>query len=193
MGTNRVIHDVSVRLRKLLWDAFPQGDSEIPHMMPSESIVLAPPTNLAGGSDRRLSLWLYQVVENAALKNQPMQRGNTDEEERFPPLPLTLLYLLTPTTGSIEQDQRILGIAMQTLYDNARLVIRSADATQTADEVSILLAQRTLEELTRIWDALREPYRLSVCYEVRLVRIESRRGSRPGRIAERELAEMVPA
>jgi len=32
-----------------------------------------------------------------------------------------------------------------------------------------------LEDLTRIWNALQTPYRLSVCYEVRVVPIESKR------------------
>jgi hypothetical protein len=194
VGTYRVIHDVSLRLRALLSDALPPKVSEITG---PQHITLAPPQNVTapnvtGGA--RVSLWLYQVVENATSKNQPMLRGTRDEDERFPPLALNLLYLLTPNTGSFEADQYVLGVAMQTFHDHARLVVRSTTDNRTiADEISIVLAPRTLEELTRVWDALREPYRLSVCYEVRLVRIESLRESRAARIGERELGELVPA
>jgi hypothetical protein len=35
------------------------------------------------------------------------------------------------------------------------------------------LCQFSLEELTRIWNALSQPFRLSVCYEVRIVLVDS--------------------
>jgi hypothetical protein len=47
------------------------------------------------------------------------------------------------------------------------------------------LATRTIEELAEVWEAMQQPYRLSVCYEVRAVRIESRRRSQSGRVGER--------
>ena len=46
-----------------------------------------------------------------------------------------------------------------------------------------------LQELTGIWDALREPYRLSVCYEIRLTRIDSLRSLKAARIADRTLGQ----
>ena len=51
--------------------------------------------------------------------------------------------------------------------------IKTAVSSQEniAEELRIIFCRLTLEELTRIWDALREPYRLSVCYQVRVSRI----------------------
>ncbi|MEE8587285.1 MAG: Pvc16 family protein, partial [Acidobacteriota bacterium] len=45
------------------------------------------------------------------------------------------------------------------------------------------LCQFDIEEQTRIWNALNKPYRLSACYEVRIVSIDStiRRNRTPGR------------
>ena len=40
-------------------------------------------------------------------------------------------------------------------------------------------------ELTRIWDALKEPYRLSVCWKVTVTRIDSERQFGTGRVIER--------
>ena len=42
-----------------------------------------------------------------------------------------------------------------------------------AEDLGISLFRRTLDELSRVWEALQEPYRLSVCYQVRLTRIDS--------------------
>jgi hypothetical protein len=106
---------------------------------------------------------------------------------------VNLRYLLTPLNGEVSADQRVLGRAMQILFDNARLMIPGRDDKNTSMEVSVVLARLSLEELTRVWDALREPYRLSVCYEVRLAEIQSRRVRQAGRIVERELATAVPA
>jgi len=48
------------------------------------------------------------------------------------------------------------------------------DATQdVTEELRIIFNQATLDELSRIWNTLREPYRLSVCYQVKTVRIDS--------------------
>jgi hypothetical protein len=55
-----------------------------------------------------------------------------------------------------------------------------------------VLARLTLEELTRVWEALREPYRLSVGYIVRVTRVESLRAVRNARVIDR-VADYSPA
>jgi hypothetical protein len=51
-----------------------------------------------------------------------------------------------------------------------------------AEELRIILHRHTLKELTRIWHALREPYRLSVGYQV--TRVDSRRQTANARVVE---------
>jgi hypothetical protein len=40
-------------------------------------------------------------------------------------------------------------------------------------EVRLTLNPLNLEEMTRIWNAFNQPYRLSVCYQVQVVSIDS--------------------
>ena len=59
---------------------------------------------------------------------------------------------------------------MQTLYSNSITVLSTADPVY--EELKITLAPLTLGELTAIWEALRQPYELSVAYQVRIARID---------------------
>ncbi len=68
----------------------------------------------------------------------------------------------------------LLGKTMQILYDNATIFLEDA-ASNIFEELRVIFCRLTLEELTRIWESLREPYRLSVCYLIRVTRIDSRR------------------
>ncbi len=66
---------------------------------------------------------------------------------------------------------------LQTFHDHPRL--RSVDIQgnlgSTTVELSIRLEQVSLEEITRVWDALNRSYQLSVSYEVSVVNIRSER------------------
>ena len=73
---------------------------------------------------------------------------------------------------------------MQVLYDNA-IALLSDPVSSVFEELRIVLARLGLEELTGIWQALREPYRLSVGYLVHITRIESLRTSPATRVLDR--------
>jgi hypothetical protein len=184
-----IIRDVGRRLRGLLWEGL-RGDVAIG--LNAEADIGFEPPLVGADANQELSVWLYQIVENEFSKNRPTQRAANDEEQ-IAPLAINLFYLVTPQMASTDANQLLLGRVMQILHDNARTVVDniSVGGRTVTEEISIALYRRTLEELTRIWDALREPYCLSVCYEVRLARIDSNRRVRAGRIGERELAEEV--
>jgi hypothetical protein len=179
-----VLNDVSEALRQLLAEEF-AAEQPIPGAAIGEgSIGFAnPPT--ADLNSIRLSLWLYQVVENEFLKNQPPEPINGSDQRRMPPLPLNLYFLVTPLVDDPTAQLQLLGKTMQVLYDNAIVVLRDPLPPNLTDELRIILCRLTLEELTRIWEALREPYRLSVCYQVRVTRIDSRRDFNGARVIER--------
>src|SRR5687768_1169162 len=172
MSSYMVIAAVSEALRRILWEEF-NTDAVIRPVVGSESaIVFRNPTETARDSANRLSLWLYQIAENEFVKNQPMLRANENGRHtttQFPPLGLNLFYLVTPFAPSGEADHLLLGKTMQVFYDNATILLQDID-NAIAEEVRVILCRLTLEELTRIWDALKEPYRLSVCYQVRVTR-----------------------
>jgi Pvc16 N-terminal domain len=73
---------------------------------------------------------------------------------------------------------------MRIFYDNS--IIRDAQLPESlrpiVDQLAIVLVPLELEDLTRIWNALQTPYRLSVVYEVRIVLIESTITTTPSRV-----------
>ena len=179
MSDYRVVGDVDETLRRLLWSHM-QFDAEITSILATEQqITLEPPYKIVtdvNPNEDSLSLFLYRVSENADMKNRPLQRVG-DGRLRQPPLSLNFYYLLTPITTLAENDHRLLSKAMQIFYDNA--ILKGAQlegALRTnAEELRIILNPMTLEDLNRLWSAFVRPMRLSVCYEVKVVYIDSER------------------
>jgi Pvc16 N-terminal domain len=192
MSRYSVIFQVSNTLKKVLWNEF-QKDSEIVHIVGNSdsAIVFLHPTAASRNTANRLSVWLYQVTENEYVKNQPMQQSADPAGSRFPPLALNLFYLITPFSAMSEidpvsgqADLHLLGKTMQVLYDNA-VIYLTQEGGEVTEELRVVLRQLSLEEQTRIWEALMEPYRLSVCYEVRVIRLTSERKVSQSRVLER--------
>jgi len=183
MSSYMVLSRVSEELRRVLWAAFEADTVVRPIVGSPAAIVFANPTETARDSANRLSIWLYQITENEFLKNQPVARTNGHTTMQDMPLALNLHYLITPFAPTPEADHRVLGLAMQTLYDNAILPLRRP-AEDISEELRVIFCRVSLEELTRVWEALREPYRLSVAYTVRVTRIDSRRTPQRARVVE---------
>ncbi len=194
MSDYLILDAVSKALRQILWDAF-NADNVIRPLVGSENaIVFSNPTETARDSGNRLSLWLYQITENEHVKNQPPIKArlqpvpppgaNPRQVLQFPPMALNLFFLVTPFAQSGESDHLLLGKTMQVLYDNATLYLQDVQGG-IFEELRVIFCRTTLEELTRIWESLREPYRLSVCYLIRVTRIDSTRRPESGLVLER--------
>ena len=194
-----VVSQVSEFLRHTLWLGL-RADPVTSQLVTAEqNIVLANPGQVAlpQGVVRQMSLWLYQVSPNEHLRNQPFVRRATpgpppnDDLQLYPPLALNLFYLLTPSIqdagGASDQlaDQQVLGRAMQVFHDQSILHMPNRQTPETAHELHLSLAPRTIDELAQVWEAMQQPYRLSVCYEVRAVRVDSERRLSGGRVIER--------
>jgi Pvc16 N-terminal domain len=121
-----------------------------------------------------ISLWLYRVMRDGNTLHQPPERRLADLVPR-PPLPLDLYYLITPIAATPEDEQGLLGRVLQVFHDHA--VLRGPDLHDslagTDEELRMTLETLTLEELTRVWNSLQEPYQLSVSYMAQVVAIES--------------------
>jgi hypothetical protein len=200
-----VIRSVSEALRRILWNVISADPVTLPLVGAEQAIVFLNPTQTALDSSNRMSLWLYQVVEDEFVKNQSMVRGSNPDpadlrsryRDDFPPMALDLMYLLTPFAQSGESDHLLLGKSIQALYDNASTLMVDR-AARVAEELRIVFHRHTLEELTRIWHALKEPYRLSVCYQVKVTRVDSLRQTANARVVELDsdygpLPKSVPA
>jgi hypothetical protein len=175
----RVLQDISLYLRRLLFENLSGNDSVASQFASENSISLDSPSRIADNSapnadQARLSLYLYQVTPSAHLNNRPMIPAGPGRQQH-PPLSLNLYYLLTPVSQAPEDNLVILGRCLQILA--ARPVIRAnfLDSWLRPEppEVRVTINPVSLEELTRVWNAFNETYRLSVCYVVQVVSIDS--------------------
>jgi hypothetical protein len=179
------IAEVSKFLRHTLWLGLLEDTSSAAFVSAETNIVLTNPAEPTGAAVRSVSLWLYQVAPNEHLRNASFVRRGDDGSEQYPPLSLNLRYLLTPSIGKDEFDQLLLGKALQIFHDNSVLTMESAQTPGEGEELHINLIPGNIEEQAEVWKAMQQPYRLSVCYEVRAVRISSQRVLVRKRIAER--------
>jgi hypothetical protein len=123
-----------------------------------------------------LSIWLYRLIRDDQRLNDPPLRISPTEL-RPVPLPLRLHYLITPVTnkkfGDPETEQIILGKVMQTFHTHP--ILRGTDLqaefSGTEVELKVRLESMSLDEITRVWEALEGSYQLSVSYEVSIVNI----------------------
>lgn len=202
---HHVIAAVSQQLRHVLWLGLKEDASTRNIFAAYTDIFLSNPgQHIEVIKERRMSLWLYHVLPNEHLRNAPSVRarrtgndsgnggsnggGNSasdDTVEFHPPLALNLLYLLTPSTGDDLNDQLVLGRCLQIFHDQSILSLASKEDPEHADELHVSLAPRTIDELAKVWEAMQQPYRLSVCYEVRVARIDSQRRQPGGRVGDR--------
>ncbi len=180
MSASTVIGDVTQTLEELLRDQ--QQPLELFNIS-----LRSPAEETVESIKPKVNLFLYRVVENSFAKNQPWRSVGTEELHK-PPLTLDLFYLLTPFAEDKLDEHRVLGEAMRVFYDHAIITAPLLRGTleHTSEELKIDLCQFNIEELTRLWSALNQPYRLSVCYAVRIVMVDSLMETPIRRVTEKE-------
>jgi hypothetical protein len=114
-----------------------------------------------------LTLYHYRVTVNEHLRNDAGPSGT-------PPLTVNLHYLVTVWADDAKAEQQILAWAMRTLHTHQAL--SPSDLTPdggwgNGELVQIIPAEITLEDLTRIWNSLHRPFRPSLTYIARAVKI----------------------
>lgn len=175
MSEYTVVADAGEALVRVLWEEM-QNSAPVNALIDTEArISLLSPFELRENDSVRLSLYLYRVVENPYVKNQVMQTG-PGRLLRRNPLTVDLFYLVTPLLGTPREQQIVLGKVLQVFHDRAILQGPDVGPLAIADEeLRIVLNPVTLEETTRVWEALQMSYRLSICYAVRVVIVDSSR------------------
>ena len=191
-----VIADVGETLIELLKE-------NMKDLITPDSIMLISPGDIEGNDNVRLSLFLYQVTENAHMKNQEMQNISSTRLT-YPPLSLDLFYMLTshPSTGIQDKTERtkeehsVLGRAMQILNDNSILkdsALRGSLA-ENNEELHMTLTTLNLDDMTKIWTTFQDKlFRPSLCYLVTPVEIDSSREKQVKRVVERKLNNYLKA
>ncbi len=187
MADHSAIAAVSRTLRTLLLD----------RMTSPASVTIAPPdVSVSGVAGARVNIYLFQVMENAQLKNQEVPGQGHPAAYGRPPLSLNLRYLLTTrsaTEDTADSDlnaQTLLGDAMRVLHEHggridALAITNSAAGTvgepildpalrDEYERAKLVLHPVELDDLTKVWSALSEEnFRRSVVYDVKVVQIES--------------------
>ena len=162
-------------LRRHITDSREPDLSNVPIDLRSPRDIRGP--NAVGSPEsatNRISLWLYRVVRDGHALNHPPGR-DSNGRILHPSLPLDLDYLLTPIATRPNDAQLLLGKVMQVLNDHQILSGSDLDDTllPEAEHYRLTLEPLSHEELTRVWDALKEPYQLSVSYRLQVVKIDS--------------------
>jgi hypothetical protein len=189
------IYEVTRALRTLLHRQLvlqmPPGSSPVVTLLPPGDALPA----VAG-----INLYLYRVVESPFTRNDPWRGDRVTPPSDQPALGLQLYYLMTPL-GARPDDasfelgddaHTMLGIGMLAFQENSVLndvhlpelhlpgvdvpafdadIVLPAFLLNSYEQVKITLAPIGLEEISKIWAAINQPYRLSVAYEVSLVEL----------------------
>ena len=112
-----------------------------------------------------LSLYLLHVSQDPYFRNTPVD-GPIPQLNRRHPLSLNLYYLLTSYANKhYNQEQQAMSIAMRCFHEQAIVHITSPQA----EEYTVTMEVETADEMSRLWQALSTPLRLSVVYKVSIV------------------------
>lgn len=173
MSNYSVINDVSKTLKYLLWENM-KSDNTIKNFISEDDITFYSPVEKKAG---KLSLFLFRINENIHMKNQEIQRFDSNIAQGKS-LVLDLLYLLTSNTDDIKNDHILMGKTMQILHDNTNIKgsYLQGCLAGTYEELRVLLYSIPLNEMNTLWQSFWEKaYKLSVCYEITPVFIHSER------------------
>ena len=206
MATFDAIAAVSRTLRLLLLD----------RMTTQVGVTLAPPDVTPQAADRRVNLYLYQVLENGGLKNQDIPGRAHPGSFGRPPLSLDLRFLLSAYSASEDNAnsdinaQSLLGDAMGVLHEfgvhlhelrmtrnvGGKLIgdpLIDSSLANEFERLKVVLHPATIDDLTRIWSAMPQAnFRRSVVYEATVVQIETTSPrTRPAPVATRVISTVI--
>jgi hypothetical protein len=201
---NTGIRAASETMRSVLTDKL-RGDPDLGMLFSGVSaaeVSLLNPDEMNAAGITGLSVWLYRVVRDEQLLNQPPVRV-APGAIRPTPLPVRLHYLIAPLIGGdggtvpIETRHHVLGAVLQCFYDRPLIsgAGLSGDLAGTTAEIAVRLESPPMDELARIWDTLDSGYTLSLSYEVSIVAIETVRPDMlvsPVRVSEPGVGPAVP-
>jgi hypothetical protein len=177
MSNFLAIAAVTTTLRNLIASAIAQE-------LGSGVVTTLPPDKARDNNSNgnQLNIFLYQVLPNAALRNQNLSSRIKPGETGLPPLALNLYYMLT-AYGKDNDDvlgHRLLGKAMQVLHDYPVLdpvliknTLGESGLQNQIEKVRLTLQPLNLEDISKLWTTFQSQYRISAAYEASVVLIDS--------------------
>ena len=183
MGSFTLLRDVGETLKKLL-------KKNINEISDENSIIFDSPADIESAATAKLSVFLYQIMENTHLRNaEPIPIGTT--QMRYAPLTVDLFYLFTPYAQNRETETIILERLMQIFHDNSVLKGQMLQGNLKAsgnDEIRVVSNGLTLEELNKLWGMFpNKSYKLSVSYMLTPIMIPSEKAYDIKRVVEKDI------
>lgn len=187
---------VTKSLRRLILENVKESPAWKPREAPSISPM--PPDKLKAES---LGLYLYHMVEDPHLKNQPPAAPGADPVPvRYTPMGLILHYLLTTDNLATEDAkmydaQLLLGLAVKTLHDYPVLtdastvhgveIFKEVGIDKTDTKLRLSMQPLPYNEAVNYWTAGQSPLRLSAYYQVTVTLLEPEPSlTRSGRVLD---------
>jgi hypothetical protein len=178
VSAHTIINDVTLELRRRIFSAMNSAVGvTLGFADEATNIVLEPP-HKGPDSGTRMSLYLYHIGINNEQRNQRMlAQPGRDDELRLSPLPLELKYLVTPIDDE-ESNQLIMGRLLQFVYDSPYIdsITNQAIGNSFGGASRVLRIVPDLlnvEQLSQLWNAFNQPYRLSLAFQVDVVALDS--------------------
>jgi hypothetical protein len=126
-----------------------------------------------------VSIYLYSVEPNAVMRAAWGGVGSVDGRSH---LPLDLHFLLTAWADNAQYEYRILGAALECLDTTpiltGPLLYPTAD-WYDGDAIQVVPEHLETDTVLRLFDSLEAPFRLSMPYVARVVRIDGPRTNAP--------------
>jgi hypothetical protein len=157
-------------------------------------VVVGRPQAAGATPPHRVYLYLYQVLPNAAWRNEDLPTRSGGARIRRSQSALTLHYLLAfqgadadlepeLMLGAVVRDLHAQPILTQQQIEQAilgRAVLTGSDLAQSIERVRLNPLGLTLEELSKLWSVFFQiPHAVSVAYEASVVLLESEESARP--------------
>ncbi|WP_429402865.1 Pvc16 family protein [Paraburkholderia sp. MM5482-R1] len=131
------------------------------HAFPFEVSGLMPAVSRTDGNNV-MSFYLLHVARDPYWRNTPVQ-GQRGQPNVSQPLSLNLSYLLTSyAEKNWFMEQYLMSVALE--YFHANPIYRSATA-----EFTVTVEADTIDEMSRLWQAIAVPIRLSALFRVAVV------------------------
>ena len=172
MANYSAIYSVGNSIAQYLQGAYP---APLAKLFPCNFEVVASAqiaTEDAVPLDQKVSIYLHRITVNENFRGAARIH---DEPRKQPVVFLDLHYLLTYWGTSAVAEQTILGWTIQQLHTSPILdnsILTPDGGWDPGESVQLAMADLSLEDVLRIWDALGPKYRLSVGYMARVVRID---------------------
>ena len=179
MSAFTIINDITLEIRKRIFASLNSAPGVTLNFTNEATNIVFTPPQETPDNGARLSLYLYHIGVNGAMRNRRLlSRQHHSGELLLPPLPLELRYIATPMDEE-ENNQLIIGRLLQFIYDYSTLDSIDDEPVENAlsgtPRLRITPDLMNVEQLSQLWNAFSQPFRLSIAFQVDVVTVDSAR------------------